>query len=124
MAYFSNYFLIEKPHKKYCLWNLEFFRIVHLGRKSLLGRELFAKPTGHCGIALGNSSSIVGDQTEDDLVIAHVDIWMVSCGLCQVGYSVYKRHGSDKVLESPFPHELSPLQRPFGVVSQYIIDLS
>jgi hypothetical protein len=98
--------------------------VVQPRSKPLLRRKLFAKPASHTGIALSNSAGIMGDQTENDVVVANVDVWVVASGLCEYGYTIHKRHCLDEVLESPFPDELSFLKLPLRVVPEHIIDLS
>jgi hypothetical protein len=95
----------------------------YLGAKSLSGCEFFADSAGHRSIAVGNSTGIVRDQSEDNLVVSHVYVWMMACGLCEDGYSVYELHGLDEVLESPLPYKLSRLQRPLWIGPQHVFDL-
>ena len=63
-----------------------------------------------------NSPGIVGNQSEKHLVVANVDVGMMSGGFGDGRHPVHKRHRLNEVLECPFPDEFSTFQLPLWVV--------
>src|SRR5580658_1975524 len=62
-----------------------------------------------------NSAGIVRYQSQEHAVIANVDVWMVSGGLCDGGNTVYKCHCSHEILEAPLSLKLTFMHPPLRV---------
>ena len=97
------------------------------GRFQFLDRasvgKFFVDMDGHTGIAFGDSSGVVGDEAEQDAVVADVDVGVVAGGFGKWCDLIDEGDGFDEVAECPFTGELAVGELPVRELFEELFDL-